>query len=967
MRSLRGIPGVGWLVCAIVIGTSAARADDLADQLDSARSHLRHGRYDEAEEIFDELIAADLESPLLVAGRAQLCLELGRWQDAEGILLAGVAAHSDDARLAARLADVQFQRGQLAAAEATVAAVLKSSPDEPLARLIQARLLTEQGRVKEAEASFQWFVRYYNRTQPTDAETLLIVAEGAVQYARWKSVSQVFNFALNTLAADALKNDPNDWRAILFSGKLLLEKYNRAQGVPDLQKGLAINPRSAEILTALGQAAAQDFDWDEARVYADKAMAINPRLPGALRLLAEANLQDDDAAAAEKLLTQAAEINPVDQETLALQAAVLVKQSGLPPLDRFKMLLASISTIDSLKLESPTPFEQLVIELARRNPRPGYFLAKLGSRLDASRQHAAAEMVYLQAIETMPQLSGPKTELGLLYMQTGKTAAAQKLLDAAFKADPYHVRVSNMRKVLKVLDGYDTITTDHFVIRADTEHDRLLAKYMAEYLEEIYPELTAQFGYEPPARTQIEVYNQAKGLTAHQWFSARMIGLPWIQTIGASTGMIVAMASPTGLEEPMNWARVLKHEFVHVLTLQQTEFHIPHWYTEALAVRSEGYPRPAEWDRLLVSRVPQGRLRNLDTLNLGFQRAENRDDWNFSYCLSSLYAQFMTERFGPDAPAKLLDAYRRKLATDAAIPDSFQISKADFERDFREYLTKLVAELTAAADDPQYTPAEITRAYEADPTDPAVAGRYAQLLLLGEKSDEARELAEDVLSRAPQEPHAALVLAAIQVTADDPAAARDVLVRALNREQPQRKLLAELAKLEIALENYPAAGEWYRLGRTAFPGESDWWLGTAVVARKLRDTPLLKSALETLCDIDYDSAAYPLERAELAITEKDFAVARTFGIKALHVDVLEARVHAVLGRANRETQQVDRAIEEYRVGLELKPGDAELQLGLAECYLVQNRKDAARELIEAVLKDDPDHAAAKALQSRIQE
>ena len=156
----------------------------------------------------------------------------------------------------------------------------------------------------------------------------------------------------------------------------------------------------------------------------------------------------------------------------------------------------------------------------------------------------------------MPQLSTPKTALGMLYMRIGKTEEATKLLDDAFKADPFHVRVSNMRKVLKLLDGYETISTDHFVIRVDSELDKVLGQYMADYLEEIYPELTKQFGYEPPQRTHFEIYNKAKGLSAHQWFSARMVGLPWIQTIGASTGVIVALASPTAADEPFNWAKV---------------------------------------------------------------------------------------------------------------------------------------------------------------------------------------------------------------------------------------------------------------------------------------------------------------------------------------------------------------------------------------------------------------------------
>lgn len=960
------------LACLIGISLVVTTfADDHAELLDSARGHLKHGRYDEAEEILNELVeGGEFDSPLLAITHVELCLEMGRWDDAETILTAAVEAHPEDAKLHARLADLCFRRGWYEEANKSVDAALKLAPEEPLAHLVQARLLTEQGKLAEAEAGFNWFVRYYNKAQPKDAESLLLAAEGSVQYARWKSrssksVSQIFRMALNTLAVDALKADPNCWRSLLFSGQLLLEKYNRAEGVPELQKGLAINPRSAELLAAMGWASAQDFDWDEAREYAEKALDVNPRLPEALRLMAEAHLQDAELEDAQKRLDEAFKINPVDQETLALKAALIIQRDGLPAAERLKTLLKSISAIDKLKLDSPSEFEQIVIEVAKRNPRPGYFLAKLGSRLDATRKHAAAEAVYLAAIDVIPQLSGPQTELGLLYMQTGKTAEAQKLLDTAFKADPFHVRVSNMRKVLKVLDDYDTISTEHFVIRADTAHDRLLAKYMAEYLEEIYPELTAQFGYEPPARTQIEVYNEAKGLSAHQWFSARMIGLPWIQTIGASTGMIVAMASPTGLNEPLNWARVLKHEFVHVLTLQQTEFHIPHWYTEALAVRSEGYPRPAEWNRLLVTRVPEGRLRNLDTLNLGFQRAENRDDWNFSYCLSSLYAQFMAEKFGPDAPAKLLDAYRRQLGTDAAIPDSFGVTKTEFERDFREYLTKLVAELKAAEADPRLSPAEITRAYEEDPSNATAAGRYAQLLLLGNMKDEARTLAEDVLSRDVHEPHAALVLAALKIDAGEKPAAREVLVKALNRDEPHRRLLMELAKFDLEAENYAAAAEWYRLGREKFPGETEWWIGTATAARKLDDRLLLKTSLETLCEIDYDSAAYPLERSDLAVKENDWKSARKFGVKALHVDVLDASIHAILGRAQRELGETDRATEEYRVALELKPGDADLQVGLAECYVAKQRVDEARELIQAVLKKEPDHAGAKVLMERL--
>ena len=213
---------------------------------------------------------------------------------------------------------------------------------------------------------------------------------------------------------------------------------------------------------------------------------------------------------------------------------------------------------------------------------------------------------------------------------------------------------------------------------------------MAEYLEEVYPELVELYGYEPPQRSVFEIYNNAKGLTAHQWFSARMVGLPWIQTIGASTGMMVALASQTASPQPYNWARVVKHEFVHVLTLQQTHFNIPHWFTEALAVTSEDIQRPAEWNRMLLERVPRGELWSLDELTGIFVRPETPADWQFAYCQSRLYAQYMIETFGKESISKMLDLYRKNVRTNDAIPQVFGMTAEKFDEGYWSFLKRIV-------------------------------------------------------------------------------------------------------------------------------------------------------------------------------------------------------------------------------------------------------------------------------------
>lgn len=952
------------VAASAALAPSLIAAEPAAKRFQLAREHFQHGRYEESLEILDDLVKDRTDGPSaseLVAARCDVFHATGKRDLVESALTEALNEMPQSAELFSRLAQLQFDRGQWQDASRSVESALKLNPDQLLARLIQAHLWAEQGEIKKADDGYRWFVRYYNRQQPKDAESLLYVCQGASQYARWHSVSQIFDFCVNTLCMDALKFDKSSWQAHCLSGRLLLEKYNKAQGQPELKAALAINPRATEVLVALAQSAVKDYDWDEVESRSQLALEISPGLPAALRALAEAKLYFREFDAVEKLLNDAIAVNPIDQETLALLATLRLMQDGWPESERLKSLLSHLDHIQDLQLESPTRFEKIVIDVASRNPKPGTFLTILGEQVDRFRQHDVAEPLFKQAILLMPQISEPKTALGQLYMQTGRMDDARKLLDEAFKADPYHVRVSNMRKVLKVLDDYDTITTEHFVIRSDSKLDRLLARYMAEYLEEVYPELTKLYGFEPEQRTQIELYNTAKGLSAHQWFSARMVGLPWVQTIGASTGVIIAMTSPSSMEEPLNWARVMKHEFVHILTLQQTHFNIPHWYTEALAVRSEGYPRPVQWNKLLLERVPKRDLKNLDNLSMGFIRAGNQENWNFAYCQSVLYAEYMVARFGEPSLAKLLDAYRRNRTTDEAIPEVFGVQKVDFEKGYLEYLDKVVAEIRQTDDDPELKPNQIEKNYEKNKKDPQAAAEYALLMLLIKKREEARKIAGEVLKDHPEQVIAAYVAGALLLRDEKPREALDVLERALNRERPDRRVLDLAMRSHLRLKESAAALELCELGKKHFPYHSDWWKGTAAAARLSGDVEKREEALTILTRIEADDPAPRKALAEMALDRQDFETAYKFARMTLHIDVLDSEVHRILGQSLRGMKQVPRAIAEFETALELKPGDVDLQLDLAETLVESDKKAEARKIVNQVLAKKTDHERARRL------
>ena len=74
---------------------------------------------------------------------------------------------------------------------------------------------------------------------------------------------------------------------------------------------------------------------------------------------------------------------------------------------------------------------------------------------------------------------------------------------------------------------------------------------MADYLEQIYADLSEKFQYEPKGPILIEVFNN------HEMFSGRVVALPDLHTVGACTGRMFAMASPNGkgIRKPFNWAQ----------------------------------------------------------------------------------------------------------------------------------------------------------------------------------------------------------------------------------------------------------------------------------------------------------------------------------------------------------------------------------------------------------------------------
>ena len=86
-----------------------------------------------------------------------------------------------------------------------------------------------------------------------------------------------------------------------------------------------------------------------------------------------------------------------------------------------------------------------------------------------------------------------------------------------------------------------------------------------------------------PGPVQVEVYPD------HEDFAVRTMGMPGLGALGVTFGEVVAMDSPSARKPgDFNWGATLWHEMSHVFILTATNFRVPRWFTEGLAVHEEG-------------------------------------------------------------------------------------------------------------------------------------------------------------------------------------------------------------------------------------------------------------------------------------------------------------------------------------------------------------------------------------------
>lgn len=876
-----------------------------------ARELLMRGSYDQAAEAFSQLSKVELTKVAARLGLAECRLQVGEYRQALDGLLAEKAKDSADWYYL--LAQTHRHLGTYASAVEAARSAIRLNKDHAGARRILGELLEVLGRRDEAIEVYRWFDRQLvERAElPQDAAWITHAAVGFVRYSvlTQTHVATRTTHALQEMLQRAYgRLDRIYWPARIAAAELLREKFNNDEddgSVSDYRAAMRINPNLPQAHVGLGEVALERWGFEEVEIRAKRALQINPNDAPAIHLLAKKLILERRYEQAAKMCDRALAINPNDLTAMSIAAAA------------------------AACMNDQTTIERLRVRVSAVDANCATFHRMMADALAGIRQYAASQREYLAAIQRDPTDANARTELGMMYMQWGDEDKAREALGAAWALDPYNQRTKFTLELLDRLHKFASFETDHFIVRHNDERDPGLGPYVASYLEPIYEAVTADFGTHLTDKTIIEFF------PTHRAFGVRITGKPWIHTVGACTGRVIALATPRESAEltgRYNLSRVLKHEFTHTVTLAATNNRIPHWFTEGLAVYQEDAPRSFDWMQILVDAVRGDRLFTLESINWGFMRPKRPTDRQMAYAQSEWMCEYIIDRFGYDVIDAMLKRFRDGFTQARVFVECLGVEPDAFDADFSNW-----ASAQAQRWGFDVTPSEDVRELRAlaakDDVSAAVLGRLARAELDEVDYERALGAARRALELDENEKNALTVFVKVLsvVNAEKLSAAAEQAVEdemlpsieRLSKIDPNSWTAAKaLAELRLRREEFDKAVEALKRLQHLCPMDPLSWRGLAGIYLSRNEEDRALPQLLELARIEQNDAAVPGRVAAIVRRRGDLREAAHWYRQALAIDPFDVSLHRDLGDVNLQVGANEEALREYRMLTLIEPDNA---------------------------------------------
>lgn len=845
-------------------------------------------------------------------------------------------------------------RGAHQEASDLAAALRTEQPQEPFWALLALLAAEYRGDRGEQDKLAGFFFDLYNEKLFNEAEpdaiALCSVARGVFR-ENPDSAKRAFR-----MLSEASGRLPDFLPAQWFAAEIAIARYHWQHARQTLEAMLATRPYLSRAVAALAHLDYMESNYARAEERAQQALALNPACTPALSLLARLAYTEEDEKTTLEHARRALALNAFEIPALALMLAA----EGNQP--------AAIGQAEE-----------------RLRPALGVRIAELHHQLAEAaamrRRFEQAVQYERQAVERDREAWWAYYGAGVNLLRMGEETKALKALELSFQLNPFNLWCYNL---LKVLDrDYKAGELAH--VAGDTFTLKMPAREAAVYgqfVKQLLAGITGRYG----KRWQL----QARGpegapgplvevLPDHEDFSVRSVGLPNLGALGTCFGQVVVCPSPRVLASSRfeaSYVTILRHEMSHVYTLQKSNYQVPRWLTEGIAMHDEGIPG-YDWDRLLAYAVAEDVDVSLDRLNRYFGRPGGRRDVELAYAVSHFAVGWIRREWGAQTLDDMVAMYGKHgiTAHSRVVSDALHLTLEGFhvrlKQAMREYVAKEVPLL------PPISEAALERAQQrllAYPRDKEALVTLVRGMWAAGRIDEVRAILPGAHSMHGHDPIVAGLYGQLLLEDGKPAEALTVLEKSL---RPERRfwntLLAGIAAERTGA--HQKAADYIAVAERLMPHY--------ISADNPADEPLRRLLARVLDGLGKGAEARGTLVRQLAATSADLVTARLLADMSLtagddkaaaaalehimQIDPFAGKYRLARARLMKRQGAVAGAFDEYRAAALLLDDAVEalrewLALGLDMAKTGGLAGEQAAELLEASRKlraKAPDDALLK--------
>jgi tetratricopeptide (TPR) repeat protein len=490
-----------------------------------------------------------------------------------------------------------------------------------------------------------------------------LMAEGYWGLEDWESAKKEFEIAIK------MPNSPMFWR--VRYGMLFHERFNDKDAADLFNEVLGMDPQNAQAYLGLAMVSADGFDG-KAPEYAAKAIALDPKLVEAYEFAANLLLEDAKWDEAVKEAQAALALSPDALDTMATMAAV------------------------NLLADKNAEADAWLAKMAAVNPGYSQGYASVAQHMVLNRLYPEGIRYYRKAVEVNPRDWAAMSQLGINLMRMGEEDEPRQLLETAYNNGQTDAATANSLKLLDSYKNFVTTKDETTILRMNKKEADLLQPYFEEQLHKAIATYSAKYKMKLNGPVQLEVYPD------HEDFAVRTMGMPGLGALGVTFGNVVAMDSPSGrVPGEFNWGATMWHEMSHVFILSATNYRVPRWFTEGLAVHEEGQVDPRWANHLTpddVAAVRDKRLLPVTKMDQGFIFPEYPEQVVVSYWQAGTTLDYIYERWGEDAILGMVKSYGALKTTPEAIEANLHESPEQFDKDYAAWLDKRIGSTVANFD-----------------------------------------------------------------------------------------------------------------------------------------------------------------------------------------------------------------------------------------------------------------------------